>query len=434
MTLYRVFIQRLIAMLLVLFMPALLFSEDIIQDESEVSEYSRWEMVFHGSCRNLFTYQETDEFIKNSTSLPEEKRMAADLNRISLSPEINYGDSFTFHADMDVEAIFSNYNKTVPFDLYWRGSEYNNFTRPSVEPVYNTSICLLAEIRNIYVKMTGGAFTTTIGRQQVRFGSSKLWNPLDILNPLSPVHVEGSEEQNGIDALRLDWYPGESTELTCVVNPVRENNRLSDTSVKSSNYAVRFKTGFSECDTAVLAAYTAKRSNVGFDFQLVVLDGLLTGAILWSMPEEGKNFLQCGSGYEYTFGNGIYFLVEYFYNSLPVNDDDDLQRAVFLMSSEGIRAAGYYILANRIITYNAHYVSVAAGYDIHPLLRGECFGIYDVQGSGLFLNISLKLNALQDLDLTAGILSSFVKQNSRPSDFLPYDRKPFYYAAVDYYF
>lgn len=424
---------RLIATFFILF-PVLAYAQEDTPDELEETGYAEWDAAFQGSYRNLFTLRYTDEFIENSTSLPEKKRMAADLNRISLSPEISYGEDFTFHADIDFEAVFSNYNKTVPFDLYWRVPEYNDFIKPSIEPVYNRNIYLLAQVRNIYLKMTRDRFSGTAGRQQVRFGSSRLWNPLDLLNPFSPLHVEGNDEQKGIDALRVDWYPGESTELTCVFNPVRVDDDFTGTSFRSSNYAARFKTGFSEFDAALLAAYTGKRKNAGFDFQLVLFDGMLTGAAVWSAPEHGAGYLQCGSGYEYTFGNGLNFLVEYFYNSRGVNDDVELQQAVFLMSSEGVQAENYYILANRIVTYNSHYLSVLAGFDIHPLLRSEVFTIYDFQGRGLFLNFSLKLNALQNLDLTAGAICAFVDEQVKASDFASYDRKPMLYVSADFYF
>ena len=415
-------------------MPVPALTQEEVRNEVEDPDYALWSFELRGSYRNLLVYQQTDDFINDSSSLPRNKKMIADLNRLSFSPEISYGENFTFHTDMDIESIFSNYNRTIPFDRYWRVSDYNDLTKLSVEPADNRSIYLEAEIRNIYVRMTKWVFTGTVGRQQVRFGSSRLWNPLDLLNPFSPVHVEGNDEQKGIDALRLDWYPGESTEFTCLVNPAREDDEITETDFKSSNYAARFKTGISEFDAAVLAAYAAKRKNAGFDFQLVLFEGMLTGVVLWSDPQDGKSYIQCGSGYEYTLVNGLYLLVEYFYNSLPVNDDAGLRSAMFSLNNSGVDSGNYYVLANRIITFNSHYLSAAAGYDIHPLLRGELFAIYDFQGSGLFMNFSLKLNAMQNLDLAAGAICSFIDENERVSDFISYNKKPLLYFSADLYF
>lgn len=414
--------------------PANIFAQDYMPDDYDEPEYAVWNTVIRGSYRNLFTYQNTDEFIDDAYSQPRNKHMTADLNRLGISPEISYGDILTFHSDIDFEAVFSNYNKTIPFDMYWRETDYNDFTKPSVEPLYNRVIYTAAEIRNIYLKFTRGSFTGTAGRQQIRFGSSRLWNPLDLLNPFSPVHIEGSDEQKGIDALRLDWYPGESTELTCVINPVRENDIFAETDFKSSNYALRLKTGISEFDAALITAYTAKRINAGFDFQLILFDGMLTGVFLWSDPHKGKSFMQCGAGYEYTFSSGLYLLAECFYNSLPVNDDQDLQTAIYESNTGGINSANYYVLANRIITANSYYISAAAGYDFHPLVRAEIFAIYDFQGHGLFYNFSLKISAMQNLDITAGVICSFVDKNEKTSDFITYNNKPLLYTSADLYF
>ena len=404
-----------------------------LPDYSNETEYAAWSAILRGSYMNLFTFRHLNDsasYISESVN----NYMTADLNRLSVSPEISHGENFIFHADVNFKLIISDYNKTEEFDLYWRDSEYNDFTRPSIEPVYNDMFFMRSEFQNIYCKFTSGAFTGTAGRQQVRFGSARLWNPLDILNPFSPVHVEGSDEQRGIDALRIDFYPGESTEFTCVANPVRRDDQFEKTSFDSSNYAVRLKTGISEFDAALLAAYTAKRRNAGFDLQLVLFDGLLTGVVLWSDQTGGESYLQCGAGYEYSFANGLYLLAEYFYNSLPVNDDMQLQAALAGMNTAGINPGNYYILANRIITFNSHYVSALAGYDIHPLLRCELFSIYDFQGRGIFCNISFRFNAMQNLDINAGSICSFVNDQDRVSDFISYDMQPLLYASAELYF
>jgi hypothetical protein len=393
-----------------------------------------WNFSFTGYYKNIFMYQERDDFYSHIYSTPEKKKLAADINRLRLSPELNYSESLTLHADADLEGISSNYNDSDEFDILFRGESYNDLIKPEVEITDRDNLYARVKIHNAYAKMTAGRFTGTAGRQQVRFGSSKLWNPLDLMNPFSPLSVEGADEQKGIDALRLDWYPNESTELTCVAAPKRKEDRLDKTDAGSGNYIARLKTGVKAFDAAVLGGYTAKRRNAGADFAAEFFDGLFTVVFLYSSPEDGADYWQCGTGYEYTFQSGIYFLVEYFYNSLPANDDEDLQAAILFYSINGIDESNYYILSNRMITYNSHYTSFAMGYDLHPLLRGELFLIYDFQGKGLFLNGSLKLNAMENLDIIAGAITAFVKDNGRDSDFEIYNKEPMYYASLQFYF
>ncbi len=404
-----------------------------IHAQGETDEESGWSAVFSGYYRNLFMYQERGTYYDRRV-LPEDRRMFSDMNRVMLSPEIRYGESFIFRTDAAFDAVFSNYNGSAVFDSYWVPDEYNRFTRPYVEVVNNEYIYSSAGIRNIYAKMVLGSFTLTAGRQQLRFGSSRLWNPLDLLCSFSPMLVDGADEPHGTDALRVDWYPFESAELTAVVNPVRENDSTGDMSWRSSNYLLRFMAGTGDLDLALLGGYTAKRKNYGFDMQYVVSDGMLTAVVLWSGPDEERSFYQCGAGYEYTFASGIYLLAEYFYNSLPVNGDDELAAALARMAFSGIDSSNYYILANRIITFNTHYFSAAAGYSIHPLLRSELFAIWDIQGAGVFINGSLKFNSSDNSDISAGIIWAYAGSDDRISDFEAYSKSPSFYASAVIYF
>ncbi len=423
-------LKRIIFMLLGVFflMESVLYSEEYeFADEG-------WSFKAGGYYKNIFNYHETDDFRSDLYSSPEKKKLISDMNRIRFSPETNYSNSFTFHADIDFEVLAANYNKTDQFDRSWRDPDYNDFFKLSYEPFYNSDIYGRVELQNIYGKMTAGRFTGTAGRQQIRFGSSRLWNPLDLMNPLSPLLIEGSGEQKGTDALRLDWYPGESTEFTGVMSPRRENDNYQDIDEKSGNYIIRLKSGVKVFDAAILGGYTSKRKNGGADFAAEVYDGLLTGVFLYSLPSDGEGYYQCGSGYEYTFSSGIYFLMEYFYNSLPANDDEELQAALLNYSMYGVDQSNCYIISNRIITGNSHYLSIAAGYDFFPLLRGDFFSIYDFQGRGVFVNVSLKFNALENLDLTAGVITAYVDDTERISDFTIYDEQPMYYASLQFYF
>jgi len=419
-----------------LILPAILVIINVLPLHAQNESFSEegWDARFSGYFKNLFMYQEREDFQDTVFDVPEKKKLVSDLNRLRLSPEIDYGESFIFRADIDIEAVASNYTGSDEFVLLWKDSPYNEIADSKAEFAEKENLYAFAEFQNLYIKFVAGSFTGTAGRQQVRFGNSRLWNPLDLMNPFSPLSVEGSGEQPGTDALRIDWYPGESTELTLVAAPKREDDDIKKTSVGSSNYIARLKSGVKVLDVALLGGYTAKRGNAGADFTAEVFDGFLTGVILYSNPEDGDEYYQCGTGYEYTFASGVYFLMEYFYNSLPVNEDDELSAALIHYSLEGMDGSNYYILSNRMVTYNSHYASLSLGYDFFPLLRGEFFAIYDFQGKGLFLNTSLKLNALENLDLTAGVISSFVDETERASDFEIYNKEPMYYASLQYFF
>ncbi len=414
----------------------LLFSgSSLFSQEEDPFESIGWSGSFRGYYKNLLVYQENDQYQEKGAFQTEKKGMTADINRLRLSPEILYGSNFVFHADIDGEVIASNYRNSRQFDLYWKGSEYNDPAHLSWDAGDRGNIYGRVKLHRAYVKLSGGDFTASAGRQLIRFGSSRLWNPLDLFNPLSPTFVEGAEDQKGTDALRLNYYISESAELAGVINPRRENDSFEEIEVGTTNYIVRLKTSPFNTDFALLGGYVSQRRTIAFDFARVLLDGMLTGAILYADSEEDESYFQGGGGYEYTFSGGLYFLMEYFYNSSPVNESSELQAAVAETALYGYYQSSYDVLANRIITLNSHYLSLALGYDFTPLVRGEAFSIYDFEGRGLFVNFSLNYNMFENFDLTAGVMTAFVRETeSTLSDFEDYRKSPLLNVSAQYYF
>lgn len=90
-------------------MPAIGFTQEDYSFEAEDKESGGCTLVLRGSYRNLFLFQQTDLFIEKPYALPADKKIWADLNRLSFSPEVSCGDDFILHADVDIEAVFSNY-------------------------------------------------------------------------------------------------------------------------------------------------------------------------------------------------------------------------------------------------------------------------------------------------------------------------------------
>lgn len=388
-----------------------------------------------GSYKNLFTYTETDNYYGDNYFTTEKKVLKADLNRLRISPELNYDDVVIIHVDFDNELIRSNYNKSYEFENYWFVEEYNQLSDLTWEPYYDEKYYYRTKIHRAYTKITLSDFRIALGRQQIRFGSGRLWNPLDILNPLSPTFVEGAEEQKGTDALKLDYYPGDFTEISLVFDPKKQNNRVEDVKFKNSNSIARIKATVRETDIALLGGYISRRKTGGMDISTTLLDGILRGSFLSSRPEESSAYLVGNGGYEYTFSFGLDLLFEYFYNEKGLNRDPDLLFEYQKSLLTGISQDNYFILSNRIMTFNRHYLGLSLGYDFHPLVRGELFSIYDIDGRGLFGSFSLNVNLLQNLDLSLGIMSAVIfKGSGYGSDFEEFEEYPLLIGALILYF
>lgn len=404
-------------------------------EDEELLEEEGLDFKFSGQYKNLFVYQKQKNYYGNNILNYEDKKLYTDLNRIRLSPEIKYSEIFLLHVDYDNEVIYSNYNKSYQFDNYWRTSEYNDLVNLSYEPHYGNDVLYRTKFHRAYAKISISDLTITLGRQQIRFGSGKLWNPLDILNPVSPTFIESAEEQKGTDALRFDYYLNEFTELSLVYDQKRYNDKLSEIELENSNSVARLKTTIIDTDLAVLGGQVARRNVGGADFATILFDGILRGSAIYSKPENEDSYVQAGAGYDYSFKNSLSVLIEYFYNENNLNENDELSAAVQQSLVSGVTQENYFLLSNQFITYNKHYVGLALGYDLSSLLRADVLFIADVQGKGFFASPTLKFNIFENVDLIAGALLGYIDQeSSKQSDFEEYEDSPIYYGSLQLFF
>jgi len=363
--------------------------------------------------------------------------LVTDLNRIRLSPEFRFNNDGLIHADIDNELYATNFVGTRTFDLFWLPSDFNDLFGGSWDESVSGDLLYRLNLHRFYVKTVAGKFTVTAGRQQIRFGSGRLWNPLDILNPITPTFVEGAEDQKGTDALRVEYYPDAVTEISVVYAPKRFDDELdADIFVnRNTNAVCRIRTTRNDTDVAVLAGRLPRRSIGGIDLASIAADGMLRASLLYSIPDSAGSYIQAGGGYEYTFANGLYVLAEYFYNQHALNQEPELQTAYAQGLISGLNEDRYARLANQFLTLNRHYAGIALGFDITPLIRADIFGIADIDGTGLFLSPALRYNILQDLDLSATVFTGYVFDGaSYPSDFQDTSNHPLIMVSAKWYF
>jgi hypothetical protein len=390
--------------------------------------------TFKAHFKDLFTWQRTGTYSKTL----REKDLAANLARIRLSPELNFSDVFIVHIDYDNEIIHGNYLGTSEFDLFWRMpyDDYNDLFDLSKDVRYNEDYFYRTKIHRAYAKLALGDFTLTAGRQQVRFGSGRLWNPLDIMNPISPMSLEGSAEQKGTDAVRAEYFFNEFTVLSAVADQkrVNDNDRLSELDSNNTSGLGRFRTAVGKVEIAALGGRVLRRDVSGADLSIIVLDGTLRGSAIRSKAEDSDPYVQASAGFEYNFGFGLYFLLEYFYNESGLNFNDELKSAYLSSLAFGINEQNYYTLSNQFVTFNRHYAALALGYDITPLLRAEFFTICDFQGRAVLINPALKYNAFQDVDFSVSVMKTWIRDGAEyESDFAYLKKYPLVFATFTWY-
>jgi hypothetical protein len=400
----------------------------------EFVEETGLKFKFSGYFKDLFMFTSTDGYSGSPVEMPGGyKNLISNLQRIRLSPEFQISNIFLLHVDWDNELVMSSFNKSVEFNNSFKPSQYNDLLHLAWYPYEDNSVLYKTKLHRAYMKLNLSMFTFSIGRQQIRFGSGKLWNPLDILNPVSPTYMEGAEEQQGTDAVKMDVFFNEKTELTLVYDQKRMFDNINDMRYINGNSVARFKTTFSETDLAVMGGWVGRKGIAGIDTSSVFFKGILRGALLFSYPEDKNWFFQFNLGYEYNFQSGLSITGEYFYNGNGMNANTSLKSAYTQSMFTGIDQGNYYKFANQSLTFNQHYLGLAVGYEFHPLLRGDFFTIYDIQGNGLFMTLSLKYSIFENLDAVISGMFGFVFAGNS-SDFQNLNNHPMVYATLQLYF
>jgi len=429
--------------------PAHLHSEDILQDEAKMDTELDYNgellqddsdtdtFKIRGYYKNLFIYTGTDSYLKTWDSLPEKKSLISDLNRIRISPFFQPSANFFIQADIDNEYMASNYGESITFDETWRIDDYNDLLPYAWQPYESGNHYYRLKINRAFAKWTLNRFTFTFGRQLVRFGSGRLWNPLDILNPLSPTNVEGADEQKGIDALRIEFYPTFRSEISMVYSPQYEDDSCEKDNWKfgNDNFVCRYRNSFGDTDLALLAGRVVLRSAYGADLATIIFDGMLHGSFLYTVPDRGDVYFMANAGYEYTFASGIYLLIEHFYNGNSLNSNDELMAAWTEQKLHGTSQQTYEMLSRQFITLNEHYTGCELSKDITPLIKASCYFIIDYQGSTVLLSPAVTWNPLEDLELSGGIMcASGMDDDSEESDFSELEKYPYMYASLKWHF
>ncbi len=418
------------------FLPGVAQAADLFDDAILLPDENKTKIKFSGYCKNLFSLYRTHAWLEDGKTQPETRHLINDLNRLRLSMEFIPTRSFSLYSDLDLELIASNHIPSQSFRNSVKKSSYNDLFKAGNGSNIAGDLHAGLNLHRFYGKWNFEAVAVTIGRQLARYGTGKLWNPMDLLNPITPTAFEGPDDQPGIDAVKVEYYPSESSEISLIYQPRRTENTIDmDTFLgKNVNGLARFRTTFGEKEMAVIAGRAGRKNLLGIDLVTIMNNGILRGSIITADPDHGSSFFLANAGYDYTFKNGLYCLVEYFYNGNALTENRALSDAyeayVQGLENDAVDA----MIANQFITVNRHYLGFLLGYDITPLIRGDLFFIADTAGRSLFISPTLAYNMKTNLDVTLTVMTGLSDDDKTPSEFKELSDHPVLLVSLQYYF
>lgn len=297
---------------------------------------------------------------------------------------------FKAHADYDHEVLAGSFLRTPEYRFFGLGEPPSWLTMDQTISRNSTALW-----RHRLYRGWAGVETEEnllrFGRQRVAWGTGKLWNPTDVLNPYQPTSVE-RDERRGVDALygrralgslsqaELAWAPRDSWPGHSLLGRVKTNLNGYDVSLMGGKVA------------SSTSSWMA-----GGDFAGTLWDGTLHGEWSYTDLKTGTPFWKADIGYDYTFPEET--RLRWLKNASAVVE--------YLHSGSGALDSARYnfasLFSGREVTLARDYAGFTFSKDAHPLVKLELAAIANLNDGSRFFSPSLQWNALNDLYLTAGL-------------------------------
>jgi hypothetical protein len=247
---------------------------------------------------------------------------------LSVTPELALENTNIAGYDRVYHVV--DYNR-VRADLSLSHEQYSNLAVTVMvdnETLYTASPDELnneVSLYRAYGQYRGAQHFWSIGRQRIPLGVGRVWNPIDVFNPIDTRSVE-TDERTGTDAIRYEYALNELSNL--------------DVTVADGKGAVRLKGYLEYADVGLVALRDNNNDrnpiwgeNASLDIIGWELEGRLPGTGIELRSEGGRfhnrdtdeSFTECIFGAEYGFANSLNLLAEYKYS------DQDMTNQLGLM-------------------------------------------------------------------------------------------------------
>lgn len=338
------------------------------------------------------------------TVVPPQEDYTVDINRLRLELRGRPMQWLDYEVQYDNEAILGNYLRTSQFRRLQATSAAGYWDLDD-DYLDRGSIHIRQRLYRGFASATVGRTKLTLGRQRIAWGSGRLWNPTDLLNPYNPTQLE-FQERVGVDAALVEQSFGALSRVSLVYAPQRD---------ASASRAVRFGTNISEMDLALMLGKFHGQDVIGGEFA-----GHLAGAGVHmeashTRPEGAPAYARAVLGFDYAFANTLTIGAELYWNGQGTSDPR--------------RYDVDALLAGRIQNVGRRYVGAQARYEITPLVRSEGVLIWNADDGSRFFAPSLIYSFKENLDAGVGVQLFDGPDQSEYGRF-----ESVYYASVQWFF
>ncbi|MBD3225881.1 MAG: hypothetical protein GF313_14225 [Caldithrix sp.] len=278
----------------------------------------------------------------------------------------------------------------------------------------------LVEIDRLHFDYLYNDWQITAGRQRIAWGTALVWNVIDVFNPKSILNFD-YEENPGADALRVQYYTGPITKVEVAYQP--GDNRYEHTvgllwNLNYRTYDIFLLGGWFNNRKIGGLAWAGDIYGAGFRGEVMIGDPLSKGkktdyAIppflhFENLTEDDRPVVSYVLSGDYTFSNSFYIHSEVLFNNVGKRKKAGLFQ---LQATEaGLRSPARWSLYQEF------------AYDLHPLIRGTVYTIYNPDDQSYILVPNLTWSVITNVDLLA---LTFIPAGERLSEFGSYGNSYF---------
>jgi len=249
--------------------------------------------------------------LKNQTvgsrSLLDGDPYLSNLTRLRLETRYRQGD-WTLEAAYDLELLTGSFLDSPEFALL-KGAQDPRYWTLQDELHESADLVARHQLYRGTVQWSSPVGDFRLGRQQVNWSTALIWNPMDILNPVSPLQLE-PDERVGVDAILWDRSWGALGRISAVHAPKHSDGEAST--------AARVKRYIGGVDAGLMAGEFEDVTKLGFDGSGSVIGTGWRTEWVWSDPDASDSYWQGVADLNWSFRSGLSLAVEYFYNGRPV--------------------------------------------------------------------------------------------------------------------
>lgn len=242
----------------------------------------------------------------------------------------------------------------------------------------------------------GTGQTLRFGRQAVSWGNGLVFQPLDFVNPFSPIAID-KDYKTGDDMLYGQWLVGERDDLQAILLPRRDpaTHRVEG---DQGTYAVKYRARLAGVDMDLLVArhFSENLAGVG------VVKSI--GGAVWRLDasvtdlDNGDSAASLVTNLDYSWtwgGKNVYGYAEYFRNGVGETD-----RANYPAPNAGLSAR---IARGELFTLARDYAALGLQVEFTPLFNLYTNVIANLNDGSKFLQLRGVYDWQQNVQLMAGL-------------------------------